>query len=88
MYEVLVRDFPGLPDYVTRSWGDAGQLGNLMRQTGRPDAARTWYTRAVATLDPLLAKDRPHVVAHEALRDAYWGGPSSSWPASVAMPKP
>jgi tetratricopeptide (TPR) repeat protein len=71
--EALVRDFPGVPNYVLDLGATQSNLGNLMRLTGRPEAAHTWYTRAVATLDPLLARDRSQVVAHGVLRDAHWG---------------
>jgi serine/threonine protein kinase len=71
--EKLGTDFPAVTDYVVdRAWSYTS-LGDLVRDRGQTHEALDWYAKAVAALQPVLAKEKRLVNAREALRDTHWG---------------
>jgi hypothetical protein len=48
-------------------------LGNLIRDDGRPEGALPWYAQAISTLQGVWAQDRRLVTAQRFLRNAHWG---------------
>jgi tetratricopeptide (TPR) repeat protein len=48
-------------------------LGHLLRDDGHSEGALDWYAKAIAALEPILAKQNRYVPARDALRDAHWG---------------
>src|SRR5262249_49577964 len=72
LYEDLVKRFP-------KVLGDAEELavcysnmGYLVLQ-GRPDAALPWFTRAIATLEAVLAQEPKLGRARSSFCGAHWG---------------
>src|SRR5207244_8937773 len=71
--QALAKQFPGFPKYTVDLGTAQVNLGNLMRETARPEAALTWYDQAVRTLQPAVSEQAQQSAARQALRDAYWG---------------
>jgi tetratricopeptide (TPR) repeat protein len=71
--EKLVSDKPELPSHLVQRPPNYAGLGDLVRDRGQPREALDWYAKAVAALEPILAKDKRLVAARQSLRDAHWG---------------
>jgi serine/threonine protein kinase/tetratricopeptide (TPR) repeat protein len=68
-----VTESPDFQDYTIDRAVTYATLGDLVRDRGRPSEALDWYAKAIAALEPVLAKDKRRVEAREALRDALAG---------------
>jgi serine/threonine-protein kinase len=53
LYEKLVQDHADVPDYRFGLGGSYCNLGNVLTDSGKPEAALTWYTKAVRELEDL-----------------------------------
>jgi tetratricopeptide (TPR) repeat protein len=73
MRDTLVTRFPDNPGYLIDRAASHVSLGHLLSDSGRPPEAVDWYTKAIATLGPILAKEDRYVPARDALRDAHVG---------------
>jgi serine/threonine protein kinase/Flp pilus assembly protein TadD len=69
----LVTESPDVHDNIVDRAESYATLGSLVRDRGRPHEALDWYAKAVAALEPLLAKEQRLWVARDALREACAG---------------
>jgi tetratricopeptide (TPR) repeat protein len=72
IYEGLCKNFPKVPEYTVELAHTYNNMGRLTITT-RPDAALPWYTKAIAALEPVLAKEATLLTARETLSRAHWG---------------
>jgi serine/threonine-protein kinase len=72
MYEALLRERRGIPDYPHRLARSYDGLGRVFRETGRPREAEEAQGKAIAALEPLV-KDYPGVPHYQSeLADCYY----------------
>jgi tetratricopeptide (TPR) repeat protein len=69
----LIAEVPDVPELAVVHGATRAMLGDVVRDRGRPLEALDWYAKAVAALEPVLAKEKRLVVARDELRDAHAG---------------
>jgi serine/threonine protein kinase/tetratricopeptide (TPR) repeat protein len=69
--EKLAAEFPGVSAYAVRLGGGYCNFGRRVRDGGQPEAALDWYQKAIATLEPVVAKERRLANAREFLRNSH-----------------
>src|SRR5262249_54843138 len=71
--EKLAAEFPGDSRFEVDFGGCYCNLGNVVRDSGQPEAALGWFQKAIARLEPVLAKESRLVEARQFLRNSHWG---------------
>ncbi len=71
--EKLVAQFPTALDCAVDLGGSYCNLGHLISDDGRLEAALEWYARAIRTLGPVLARNFQLVQSRRYLRNAHLG---------------
>jgi tetratricopeptide (TPR) repeat protein len=71
--EKLIKDFPAIPAYSYQLGHVCVNMGNLVRDSGRPEAALEWYGRSMTTLQATFGKNPETVDERDSLRDASCG---------------
>ncbi len=71
--EKLAIDFPNDSRFEVEFGGCYCNFGNLVRDSGQPEAALGWFQKAIARLEPVLAKESRLVQARQFLRNSHWG---------------
>jgi serine/threonine protein kinase len=71
IYEDLVKRFPKVLGYADELAVCYNNMGYLVLQ-GRPDAALPWFTRAITTLEPVLAQEPKLLRARSSFFRAHW----------------
>jgi serine/threonine-protein kinase len=71
--EKLAEQFPAVPDHAVDLGGGYVSFGNLVFGQGQPEAALPWFDKAIARLQPVLAKKRRLAIERSYLRNAHWG---------------
>src|SRR5262249_21394107 len=75
--EKLIIVFPEVRDYHSDLAGVCCNLGNLLRDTADEaapvESALQWYDKAIATLEPILARDSRLVVERRFLSNSHLG---------------
>jgi tetratricopeptide (TPR) repeat protein len=73
IYEKLVKEQPDVLAYAVELAATNSSLGNHARFSGQsPAAALKWFDKAIATLEPVLAREPKLATAREHARGAYW----------------
>jgi tetratricopeptide (TPR) repeat protein len=72
LHEKLAADFPAVPAYAVGLGGAYCNFGNRVQDGGQPDAALGWYGKAIATLEPVTAKEPRQVNARLFLRNSHY----------------
>jgi tetratricopeptide (TPR) repeat protein len=70
--EKLAADFPVVPKYQIDLGGTCCNLGNLVREGGRPGDSLEWYDKAIRTLTAVYDQDRRLAEAKWFLWNSYW----------------
>jgi eukaryotic-like serine/threonine-protein kinase len=69
----LTANAPKVPEYAITLGANYVNCSHLLRDTGRPDASLDGFTKAIAVLSAVLARERHLAGARLFLRNAYWG---------------
>jgi serine/threonine-protein kinase len=69
--EKLMERYPSVPDYAVGLGAGYLNFGILMRYQDQPKAALPWFDKAIARLQPVLAKDGRLVLARSFLSNAH-----------------
>jgi serine/threonine-protein kinase len=77
LQEKLAEQFPDLPDYTVELGGRYCNFGTRLLYQKQPEAALPWYDKAIARLQPVLAKDRRLATARAFLCGAHHGRASA-----------
>jgi serine/threonine protein kinase/tetratricopeptide (TPR) repeat protein len=67
----LIADFPDSVLYQAHLGAGCGNLANVVRDQGQPEAALPWYGEAIELLGPIVAR-RQMDTAQRFLRNAHW----------------
>src|SRR5262249_10176429 len=71
--EKLVAAFPNVPLYSMSLGGAYCNYGELLRESGQPEAALEWYQKAITRLDALLAREPRLIQARQFMRNSHSG---------------
>src|SRR5262249_54819409 len=71
--EKLAADSPAVPQYQVELGGSCCNLGNLVRNSGRPDESLLWYEKAIRALTGAYEQDRLPAQARQFLRNSHLG---------------
>src|SRR5262249_53984897 len=58
--------------HVVALAGNFCNLGDLILGVGQPRTALAWYEKAIARLEPVVAKEPQSILAREFLRNSHW----------------
>lgn len=72
-WEKLAERFPTIAAYAVDLGGGYVNFGTLLGRRCQPEAALPWFDKAIARLQPVLAKDRRLATARLYLRNAHGG---------------
>jgi serine/threonine protein kinase/tetratricopeptide (TPR) repeat protein len=73
IFEKLAADFPTVSAHAIELGGGYCNIGIWVRDGGQPETALNWYQKAIATLEPVVAKEPRLVDAREFLRNSHKG---------------
>ena len=73
LLEQLADDFPNVPEYGLGLGGAYCNFGILMHESGQPEAALSWFQKAIARLEAVLAREPRLVQAREFLCNSHSG---------------
>jgi tetratricopeptide (TPR) repeat protein len=72
LWEKLAEQFPAVPDYAMNLGGGYCNFGQLVRDQGQPEAALSWFDKAIDRVQTVLAKDQRLASARLTLCNAHW----------------
>src|SRR5262249_27063197 len=71
--EKLAKDFLNDSRFELDFGGYYCNFGCLVRDSGQPEASLDWFQKAIAKLEPVVAREERLVTAREFLRNSHWG---------------